>query len=141
MSQFHLKLALSRSRAPGEDVEDELRAIHDLAIEPLAELAQLGWRQLVVEDDDIGVCFRGRLREHVNFAAAEKGGGIGPGPFLQDAKDHAGARSVRQAAELFEGMFRVDPPRPAGHQTDKRCPLHEHGTPCTHLVLDFTPHL
>jgi hypothetical protein len=26
-------------------------------------------------------------------------------------------------------MFRVNAPRTAGHQTNKRCPFHEHGTP------------
>ena len=72
------------------------------------------------------------VRQHLDLAAAEEGRRIGPGPILQHAQHHARARGVGEAAELFEGMFRVDPPRAAGDQTDERCPLHEHGTPCTH---------
>ena len=115
-----------------EDVEDQLRAIDDLAIEPLVQLAQLRRRQLVVEDDQVGVGFRRGLRQHLDLAAAEERRRIGLGTILQHAQHDARARGFGEAAELFEGMFRVDPPRAAGDQADERCPLHEHGTPCTH---------
>ena len=132
LRQLDLQLAFARPRAPRKDVEDQLRAIDHLAIEPLVQLAQLRRRQLVVEDDQVGVGFGRRVRQHLDLAAAEKRRRIGLGPILQHAQDHARAGGFGETAELFEGMFRVDPPRAAGDQADQRCPLHEHGTPCTH---------
>ena len=132
LRELDLQLAFARAGAPREDVENQLRAIDDLAIEALVQLAQLRRRQLVVEDDDVGVGFGRGLRQHVDLAAAEERGRVGLGTILQHAQDDAGARGLGEAGELFEGMFRVDPPRAAGDQTDERCPLHQHGTPCTH---------
>ena len=60
LRQLHLQLAFPRARAPGEDVEDELRAIDDLAADRLFDVPQLRRRQLVVEDDDVDVGFGGR---------------------------------------------------------------------------------
>ena len=119
-----------------EDVEDQLRAIDDLAIEALVQLAQLRRRQLVVEDDEIGVGFRRGLRQHVDLAAAEEGRRIRPGTILQHPQDDAGAGRLREAAQLFERMFRVHSSRAAGHQTDERCPLHQHRTRFTHCHFD-----
>ena len=39
----------------GEDVEDQLAAVEDLDLGRLFEVADLGRRQVVVEDDDVGV--------------------------------------------------------------------------------------
>ena len=136
LRQLDLQLAFARARTPREDVENQLRAIDDLAIEALVQLAQLRRRQLVVEDDEIGVGFRRRVRQHVDLAAAEECRGIRPRAILQHAQDDARAGRFGEAAKLFEGMFRVDPPRAAGDQTDERRPLHEHGTPCTHCHFD-----
>ena len=36
LRELDLQLAFARARAPGEDVEDQLRAIDHLAVEPLA---------------------------------------------------------------------------------------------------------
>ena len=55
LRQLHLQLAFARSRAPGEDVENQLRPIDDLAADRFLDLPQLRRRQLVVEDDDVDV--------------------------------------------------------------------------------------
>ena len=132
LRELDLQLAFARAGAPREDVENQLRAIDDLAIETLVQLAQLRRRQLVVEDDEVGVGFGRGVRQHVDLAAAEERRRIRLGSILQHAQHDARARGFGEAAELFEGMFRVDPTRAAGDQTDERRPLHEHGTPCTH---------
>ena len=41
LRELDLQLAFARPRAPREDVEDELRAIDDLAVERLLEVPQL----------------------------------------------------------------------------------------------------
>ena len=110
-----------------------------LQIEPLVELAQLRRRQLVVEDHEVRVGFGRRVRQHFDLAAAKEGGRIGPGALLQHAQHHACAGRVGQPAELFEGMFCVDPPRPAGHQANQRRPFHQDGSPCTHRSAILPP--
>src|SRR5262245_58382094 len=58
LRELDLQLALARPRATGEDVEDQLSAIDDLAADRLLDLAQLRGRQLVVEDEDVDVGLR-----------------------------------------------------------------------------------
>ena len=132
LGELDLQLAFSRAGAPREDVQDQLRAIDHLAIEPLVELAQLRRRQLVVEDHQVGVGFGRGLRQHIDLAAAKECRGIGLGPVLQHAQDDARARGVGKTTQLFEGMFRVHSPGTAGDETDECCPFDEHWTPCTH---------
>ena len=108
---------------------------------PLVQLAQLRRGQFVIEDDQVGVGLRGGVRQHLDLAAAEKRRRIGFGTILQDAQHHARARGFGEAAELFERMFGVDPPRAAGYEADQRGPLHQHGTPCTHLRSILTCHI
>src|SRR5262249_47824754 len=47
LGELDLQLSFSRPRAPREDVEDQLRAIDDLAADGLLDLPQLRRRQLV----------------------------------------------------------------------------------------------
>ena len=51
LRQLHLQLAFARAGAAGEDIEDQLRAVEDLDIERLLQIALLGGRQFAVEDD------------------------------------------------------------------------------------------
>ena len=101
-------LPFARARAAREDVEDELRAIDDLAIERLLEIAQLRRGQLVVEDDDVdaqlvarrrrapGPCrCRGRSPDRASAA-----------PAARAARRRAGGRG--QAGQLVERMFGIE---------------------------------
>ena len=65
LRELDLQLAFARPRAAREDVENELRAIDDLAIERVLEVAQLRRRQLVVEDDDVDARFGARRGERL----------------------------------------------------------------------------
>ena len=69
LRQLDLQLAFARARAPREDVEDELRAIDDLAADRLFDVPQLRRRQLVVEDDDVDVGLGARGGERLDLAA------------------------------------------------------------------------
>ena len=54
LRQFHLELAFTGARVAGKDVEDELGAIDDAQVELALQVALLRWRQLVIEDDEVG---------------------------------------------------------------------------------------
>ena len=108
LRELDLQLAFPRSRAPREDVEDELRAIDDLAPHRLLEVAQLRRAQLVVEDDDVGAELVARRGQRLHLAAAEKGRGIRLRPILQHAEDDRRAGGRCEAGELVERMFGIE---------------------------------
>ena len=62
LRELDLQLAFARPGAAREDVEDQLRAVDDLAAERLLEVAQLRRAQLVVEDDDVDAQLVARRR-------------------------------------------------------------------------------
>ena len=113
-------MPFARARAPGEDVEDQLGPVDDLALQFLFELAQLRRRQLVVEDDDVDVRFGAGSRERRHLAAADEGRRIGLGPLLQHPQDHVRRRRIGQAGQLVERSIRIDAPGRSGHQADER---------------------
>ena len=120
LRQLDLQLAFAGPRAPREDVEDQLRAVDDLAPDLLLDLAQLRRRQLVVEDDDVdvGLCCGGR--ERLDLAGAEKRRRIRLRPFLEHAQHDLGAGGLRQAGELVERALGVEPAGASGDQADER---------------------
>jgi hypothetical protein len=120
LRELDLQLAFARPGAPREDIENELRAIDDLAAHFLFDLPQLRRCELVVEDHDVGVRFSGRHRQRLDFPGTEKRGGVGLGPLLHHAQDDFGAGRLRQPRELFERSFRFLPARAARDQTDER---------------------
>jgi len=107
LRELHLPLALARARAAGEDVENQLRAIDHLALDPLLELPLLGWGQLVVEDHHVHGRLVGRGGQRGHLARADERRGIGLRPFLQHPQDDSRSRGVRKAGKLVERMIRV----------------------------------
>ena len=79
LRQLDLQLAFARPRAPREDVENELRAIDDLAADRFLDLPQLRRRQLVVEDHDVDVGLGARRGERRDLAAPRNVDGSGLG--------------------------------------------------------------
>ena len=57
LSQFHLELALVGLGVTTEYVQDEGRAVYYLGAQGVFQVALLGWGELVVEDDDVGLGF------------------------------------------------------------------------------------
>jgi hypothetical protein len=116
-------LPFARPRAAGEDVEDQLRAIDDLAADHLLDFAQLRRRQLVVEDDDVDAGFLRGERQRLNLAGAEEGRRIGLRALLQDAQHHFGAGRLGEPRQFVERSLRLETSRPAGDQPHERRPL------------------
>ena len=79
--QLHLGLALLAAGVLGEDVEDHRGAVDGGAAEDLLQVALLGGRQLVVEDDGVGVDGLRQLVQLLGLAPARRRwpGRAGPG--------------------------------------------------------------
>ncbi len=108
LRQLHLPLAFTRSRAAREDVEDQLRSIDDLALEPVLELAQLAGRQLVVEDDHV----------HVGFGAGCRQARTLPVPMKVPASGFGRSCSIRSTTEAPAASAR---PRAPPATVRRRC--------------------
>ena len=120
LRQLDLPLAFARSRAPREDVEDELRAIDHLAIDALFDVTELCRRQLVVEDHEVGSDARTFGRELVELAAADERRGIGRGPLLNHREDDGRAGGVGEPGELVDRVLRIQFLRSPKDQADER---------------------
>ena len=107
LRELDLYRAFLARRVLGEDVEDERDAIDDVDREQLLEIALLGGRQLVVEDDDVDV---ERFRDGpqlLRLALADVGGGVGRAPALQLRVHRFRARGVGEQGELLERHLRL----------------------------------
>ena len=71
LRELHLKLAFAGARAAGEDVQDELRAVQHFAREGFVEVAELGRRQVAVEQNRVGLEGLGLLGQFADFARAD----------------------------------------------------------------------
>ena len=136
LRQFHLEAAFPRARAPGEDIEDQLRAVDDLGGKLLFEVALLGGREVVVENDQAGVQRLAQRRHLDDFALTDESGGFGRGPRLHQASGHDSAGAGSQLRQFVERFFslrgtRAAPlsihahqDRPFGRRVEGRGDLH-----------------
>ena len=108
LRQLHLQAALTRARMAGKDVQDELRAVDDAAVELFLQIAQLGAGQLVVEDDETCVGHLGGGGDLLHFAAADQGRRIGAVAALQLLSDHDASGARGQFAQLGQRLFGVE---------------------------------
>jgi len=94
LRELDLEAAFARPGAPGEDVEDERRAVEDLGLEGVFEVALLRGAELVVEDDD-GVVDAGALGLYLRqLALADVVRGMGVLQLLDGAADDAGSGGI-----------------------------------------------
>ena len=104
LGKLHLHLALVRACALREDVEDERGAIDYAATKLPLEIALLGRRQLVVEDDERSPRFGDRPGDLSHFARAGEQRRIGAmAPPLDDA-DHPQPGAQREQAQLAAAL-------------------------------------
>src|SRR6185503_6360821 len=107
LGQFDLEFAFASARALGENVQDERSAVEDLALEDLLQVAALGGRKFVVENDRIDVLLAAGGGEFVGFAAADESGCDGYVQFLDAAANDVAAGGGGQFAELSQGILEV----------------------------------
>ena len=87
LRQLDLEHALPARRMLGEDVQDQSGPVDHIDVKPLIQIALLGRRQLVVEDDDIDVHRRDVGRDLRDLASAEKQRRVRRVPAHQDLVD------------------------------------------------------
>ena len=100
--ELDLGLALGAPGVLGEDVEDHRGPVDGGAAEELLEVAVLRRRQLVVEDDGVGVELPAQSGDLLGLAPADEGGGVGRVAPLHHAAHDVGARAVDQLRQLVE---------------------------------------
>ena len=106
LSEFDLEFAFTRAGAAGKDVEDELSAIDDAHFQLLFEVAELGGRKVVIDDDKVGVQGCGFGGDLLDLAAADQSGGFGLGAELEMSGDDLGARADGESAQFGQRIFR-----------------------------------
>ena len=111
LRQLYLRLGVGRLCTHGKDVKDEARAVEDLDLLHLLDVAQLLGRELIVEDDHrhfpFGILFR--LYEGaylLQLANAEVGDAVRPPKALGEATHRLCTGSLGQELQLIEVFLR-----------------------------------
>ena len=100
LGQFDLELGLAGLGAGGEDVQDQFAAVDDLGLDDLFEFADLAGRQVVVEDDDVGLVLDDAVPKLFGLAAADVGGGVNLAEFLLEPADDDRPGRLGQGRQL-----------------------------------------
>ena len=101
----------SRVRARcGENVENERRAVEDLAVERLLQIAALRGGKLVVEDDGVHIRLLAVLGELLGLAFADVSGGARRGHLLNPIADDFTPRGSGQFGKLLQRIVQLRDP-------------------------------
>ena len=109
LRQLDLKLAFSRARALGENIQDQRGPIQNLATENFFQVPALGGRQFVIKDDRIDVRLLAMLGEFLRLAGANERAGAGSGQLLDALADHLAAGRSGQFGKFFDGIAHFPP--------------------------------
>jgi hypothetical protein len=118
LGERDLRLALAGLGVLGEDVQDQRGPVHDLDLDHLFEVGQLGRGELAVADHRVRAGLHDDVAQLLGLAGADVGGGVGPVPALdQRVQDHR-ARGLGQGGQLAQGCLGVrgGARRPDAHQ-------------------------
>ena len=100
LRQLDLELPFGRDRVLREDVEDELRPVDDARLEHVLQQPLLRRRELVVDEEDLGLPAAVLVLELVELPLADVAARIGLRPVLDDAGHGLDARRAGELLEL-----------------------------------------
>ena len=104
LRQLDLKFAFARAGAPGENVENQRRAVKHLALEHLLEVAALCGGKFVIENDSIHLLTPTVSGELVGLAPADESSGrrcLEPLRAVTDNLGSGGHGQLRQFIQRF----------------------------------------
>jgi hypothetical protein len=102
LSEFDLQLSFFGASALGENIKDQRCSIEDFAVEDSFQIAALGWRKFVVENDGIDISAAAVLGELIGFAFADESRGAGRGHTLQAVTNDLTASSGCQFGKFLQ---------------------------------------
>jgi hypothetical protein len=104
LGEFDLELALPGPGALGEDLKDERRTIQYLAAKNLLQVARLGTREFIVEDDGIHAEFLASGGKLGRLAGTDPGARVWCFQFLGSVAEDHSAHGGGQFPEFIEGI-------------------------------------
>lgn len=107
LRQLDLELAFARAGALGKNIENQRGAIEHLAVKDFFQVAALGGREFVIEDDRIDIGLPAVGGEDIGFAFADERGGAGGGHFLDAIAHDLAAGSCGQLRKLGQGIVGI----------------------------------
>ena len=102
LRQLDLELALACAGALGEDVQNERRAVEDLAVKGGLQVAALRGGQLVIEDNGIDIGLAAMQGELLSLAFPDVSGGAGRGHLLYAIANDFAARGGGQLGKFLQ---------------------------------------
>ena len=84
-------------------------SIEDAAGKGSVEIAELSGREIVIDEDEVGLGRGGDSGDFLNLSSAEQGGRIGTGSALDELGGDCRAGAQHQLAKLSNGFLRVEP--------------------------------
>ena len=124
LCEFDLVAGLGGARAAGEDVQDQLGAVNDLAVGDFFEVANLGGAEVHVEDDHIGAGLPAEFGQLLDLALAEIGRAVREPPMLNQLPRHNRVGGPGETPQLLERFAR--------NFNALRRSAHQHGAFCGH---------
>jgi len=100
LRHLDLQPRFARARVAGEDGENHLRAVDDLAIEVLLEVPHLRGREVVVAGHRVGRGLRDEALQLLELALGQERGRRRPAALLHEFAHDARARRVDEARQL-----------------------------------------
>ncbi len=113
LGQFHLQLSFAAPGAAGKNIQNQLGPVDHPQVQLALEVAQLGGREVVVDDDQIGGGGVGGAPYLVQFASPQQGRRVGLRRPLEQGPHDARPRPHRQLAQFAQ----ANPRPPACRET------------------------
>ena len=111
LGQLDLHLGGTRTGMKSEDVENDGTAVEYAFVREGLQVAHLRRRQVIVEDDHVGVAAAGKVPQLLRLALPDVIGWINTPAVLQNLVDDGQRRRIGETGQLIEGLLHL----PRGH--------------------------
>ncbi len=106
LRELHLQAPFMSPGTASEDIENQRGAIDDLDIEHLLKVSLLGWRQLVVDQDEVILERLTPLLDLLQLTFPDVGAGERVFQSLADRADDLNINRLGKAGKLLQGVGR-----------------------------------